>query len=301
MATAAHRPLAVVTGATSGIGLETARGLARAGMDLVLACRDDTAASEVRDRIVAESPGSRVEHGHLDLASLETIRAFATWFLARRHALDVLVDNAGVFRDRHRLTADGFEQTIGVNFLGTYLLTRLLLPALRRAGARSGSRIVIVSSAAAAYGRLRLGDDAFTRHPHGFPGYASSKLALVHLAVGLAEELRGSGVTANAVHPGDAATAIWRGEGPLMKLVGPIMRRRLPSAAEAALPVVRAAIDSGLRGVSGRFLGPRGELPPSRKYAHADARRVLLDLAARAVGTRSGTRSTSARSSRASR
>lgn len=284
MNVAARRPFAVVTGATSGIGLETARALARAGMDLLLACRDDTAAAAVCDRIAAESPGSRVEHSHLDLASLGSIRAFATSFLAHRHALDVLVDNAGVFRDRHRLSADGFEQTIGVNFLGTYLLTRLLLPALRRAGAESGSRIVIVSSAAAAYGRLRLGDDAFTRHPHGFPGYAASKLALVHLAAGLAEELDGSGVSVNAVHPGDAATNIWRGEGPLMKLVGPIMRRHLSSAAEAAQPVVRAAIDPGLHGVSGRFLGPRGELPPSRKYADATARRALLDLAARAVG-----------------
>jgi NAD(P)-dependent dehydrogenase (short-subunit alcohol dehydrogenase family) len=143
---------------------------------------------------------------------------------------------------------------------------------------------VIVSSAAAAYGRLRLGRDAFSRHPHGFPGYAASKLALVHLALALAAELDGSGVTVNAVHPGDAATNIWRGDGPLMKVVGPIMRRRLRGATEAAVPVVRAATDPGLRGVTGRFLGPGGELPPARKYADAAARRAILDLAARAVG-----------------
>ena len=151
----ARRKLAVVTGATSGIGLETARGLARAGFDLALACRNAEKASVTRAAISAESPGAAVEALQLDLASLASIRSFAAGLSERHGSVDLLLNNAGVFCDARRLTVDGFEMTMGVNFLGTYLVTRLLLPLLLRAGERGEAHIVTVSSAAAAYGRLR--------------------------------------------------------------------------------------------------------------------------------------------------
>lgn len=276
--------LGVVTGATSGIGLETARGLARDDWRLVLACRDEGKASAVRETIVTETPEAVVETLPLDLASLSSIRSFAAELAVRHDTVDLLVNNAGVFCDRPRRTSDGFEMTIGVNFLGTYLLTRLVMPLLLRAGtADRPARIVNVSSAAAAYGTISRGDAAFTRGPHGFRGYAASKLALVLFTIDLAEELAGRNVTVNAVHPGDAATNIWRGESLLMKIVGPIMRRRLRSPAEAAFAVLRAATAEDLRGVTGRFLDVRGELPRSRKYGDPASRTDLMRRAAAAT------------------
>lgn len=281
----AHRPLAVVTGATSGIGFETARGLARAGFDLVLACRNGDRAAAARATIGTETPGVAVETLQIDLASLASIRSSAAE-LARRHdAVTLLVNNAGVFCDTRRWTADGFEMTMGVNFLGTCLLTRLVLPLLLRAGSEGRpARIVNVSSAAAAYGRIRRGADVFTRGPHGFRGYAGSKLALVLFTLELAEELAGRGVTVNAVHPGDAATNIWRGESLLMKVVGPLVRRRLRGPREAARAVLRAATAEELKGVTGRFLDDAGELPTKHGNRDTALRRDLMRRAEAAVG-----------------
>jgi len=280
-----RRRLAVVTGATSGIGLETARGLARAGYELVLACRNAERAAATRAAIEADTPGIAVETLRIDLASLASIRSSAAE-LARRHdAIDLLVNNAGVFCDTRRRTADGFEMTMGVNFLGTCLLTRLVLPLLLRAGSEVWpARIVNVASAAAAHGRIRGGTGAFTRGPHGFRGYAGSKLALVLFTIDLANQLAGRGVTVNAVHPGDAATNIWRGDSLTMRIIGPLMRRHLRGPAEAARAVLRASTAEELNDVTGRFLDEAGELPTKRVYRDAALRRDLMARAAAAVG-----------------
>ena len=280
----ARRKLAVVTGATSGIGLETARGLARAGCDLVLACRNTEMAAAACAAISAESPGATVEAQRLDLASFASIRSFAAVLAGRHGSVDILVNNAGVFCDARRLTADGFEMTRVGNFLGTCLVTRRALPLLLKSAAEGEPpRIVNVSSAAAAYGRIHRGDGIFTRGPHGFRGYAASKLALVLFTIDLAEELAGRGVTVNTVHPGDAATDIWRGRSLLMRVVGPIMRRHLPGAAEAAKAVLRAAMTEDLRGVTGRFIDGSGSMLESPQYADAALRRDLVQRAAAAV------------------
>lgn len=276
--------VAVVSGATSGIGLETARGLAAAGFHLVLACRDLERAGAVRAELLAAHPALSVTCVALDLASLASVRACAG-ALAREPRIDLLVNNAGVFCDTPRRTADGFEATVGVNFLGTMLLTRLLVPTLKATAARVGhARIVFVSSAAAAYGRVRTGEGCFTDGPSGFPAYAASKLAQVHLVAALAEELAGTHVTVNAVHPGDAATNIWRGESLLMRLVAPVMRRWLRAPAEAARAVLHAALAPELEGVSGAFLGTKGERLHSRRYDDAAVRTALLARAREAIG-----------------
>lgn len=280
------RMLAVVTGTTSGIGLETARGLAAAGWDLVLACRDGQKAGAVRAALAAEVPGIIVESVRLDLASLDSIRSFAMELSARHGRIDLLVNNAGVFCDRPARTVEGFERTIGVNFLGTFLLTRLLLPLLRIDGPMGAvrPRVVHVGSAAAAYGRLRAREGVFTRGPHGFPGYAASKLALVLFTIDLAGELGDRGPTVNVVHPGDSATGIWRGESLLMRLTAPVMKRLLRSPAEAARSVLDAATAPEWEGVSGEFLGVRGGVGGRARYADASLRKELMRLAAEAVG-----------------
>ena len=277
--------LAIVTGATSGIGLETARGLAAAGWSLVLACRDLPRAEAVRIELAAAYPAAQFFVAQLNLASLDSIRACAAALTLAHPSVELLVNNAGVFCDTRQRTRDGFETTVGVNFLGTMLFTRLMLPALVSGASAAGhARLVFVSSAAAAYGRLKPGPDAFATWPHGFPGYAASKLAQVHLARALAAELEGTGVTVNAVHPGDAATNIWRGQSLLMKVVAPVMRRWLRSPAEAAQAVLHAALEPQLREVSGAFLGVHGERLQARRYDDAAARAELLARANAALG-----------------
>ena len=178
--------------------METAKFLAAEGWNLALARRDTEKARVVGEEISAAAPAVTVETLHLDLASLDSIRSFAAELSRGRERLDLLVNNAGVFCDTRRRTTDGFEMTIGVNFLGTLALTRLLVPLLVRAGRAAGgkgARVVNVASAAAAYGRLRPGGGLFTEGPHGFRGYAASKLAIVLFTLDLAEELADTGVT----------------------------------------------------------------------------------------------------------
>jgi NAD(P)-dependent dehydrogenase (short-subunit alcohol dehydrogenase family) len=201
-----HNRTVLLTGATSGIGRVMAHSLAGMGATLVLACRNDAQAQTLCTELAAAG-NPHVAALQLDLASLASIRRFTATFAARYHALHVLINNAGTFCLRREETVDGFERTIGVNYLGPFLLTSELAPLL---AATPGARIVNVGSAAYRYGRLDLADLQFTRRYAGFPAYAASKLAVQLWTHALAERLRPAGVTANVAHPGHVATGIWR-------------------------------------------------------------------------------------------
>jgi NAD(P)-dependent dehydrogenase (short-subunit alcohol dehydrogenase family) len=195
----------VVTGGNSGIGLVTVKQLAKQGARVVLACRRPDEGRRARDLISASSPRGSVEVGELDLASLASVRSFADAFLATNDVLHGLVNNAGVMNTGHVKTKDGFDMQFGTNHLGHYLLTELLLPALRKA---APSRIVNVSScyhdvAQGRAGRIDFDDLHFDRRPYdGWAAYAQSKLANVLHAKALAKRLDGTGVAAVSVHPG---------------------------------------------------------------------------------------------------
>ena len=201
----------VVTGANAGIGKETAVALASMGASVVMTARDrqkgDVALEEVRSRSGSET----VMLGDLDLASLDSVRAFAGWFLERFDRLDVLVNNAGLVLDERRLTTDGFEVMFGVNHLGHFLLTDLLRDRLVES---APSRVVVVSSFVhrLALGGLRDEDARGRRRFVGFPAYCRSKLANVLFAAELARRLDGTGVTVHAVHPGSINSS-FGGEG----------------------------------------------------------------------------------------
>ncbi len=194
--------ICLVTGANSGIGLETARGLAQQGATVVMTARSiergEAALSDVRQ----STGSSRVSLLHLDLADLASIRAAAETFSAGHSRLDVLVNNAGLMLGDRRETADGFEMTFGVNHLGHFALTLLLLPSIEAA---APSRIINVSSAAhkAARGGLDLDDLMFTRRSYSpMAAYSASKLANIHFTRELARRLEGRGISVNALHPG---------------------------------------------------------------------------------------------------
>ncbi len=208
----------IITGANSGIGLVTARQLAKQGATVVMACRRVEEGERQAATIREEHPQAAVEVSALDLGSLESVRRFVSTFHTRHTRLDGLVNNAGVMNTPKRTTQDGFELQFGVNHLGHYLLTELLLDVLRTS---APSRIVCVSScyhdkAMGREGRIDFDDLFFERRRYdGWAAYAQSKLANVLHAKALAARLEGSGVTAVSLHPGWVRTNLAKHTLPL--------------------------------------------------------------------------------------
>jgi NAD(P)-dependent dehydrogenase (short-subunit alcohol dehydrogenase family) len=255
--------LAVVTGASQGIGFETARQLAHHGHDLAVVARRGDALREAATRIGAET-GRDVDPVQADLESQDGVRALARSLDERYPRIDVLVNNAGIFPGRRRETADGVERCLAVNYLAPYLLTRLLLPAL--GSARQG-RVVNVSSVAQARGRIELDDLTLARGYGRLRAYDQSKLALVLFTFELARRVDPASVSANVVEPGWVRTAQTRQLGPywVFNLLGRPMQS---SPREGAGSSVRAAADPDLAGVSGRLLGSGGSFARANPVAY---------------------------------
>jgi NAD(P)-dependent dehydrogenase (short-subunit alcohol dehydrogenase family) len=198
--------LAVVTGANSGTGREAAARLAAAGARVVLAVRTVAKGEAAKAEILARHPGAHLEVRHIDLADLDTVRAFADRLTADGAPLDLLVNNAGVMIPPTRFaTADGFELQFGSNYLGPFALTMRLLPLLLDAPA---PRVVTMASGAANLGRIHFEDLQWERRYRPAPAYAQSKLADLFLARQLATvaEQRGWHLISNAAHPGFTRT-----------------------------------------------------------------------------------------------
>ncbi|MFE9764464.1 oxidoreductase [Streptomyces sp. NPDC005808] len=250
---------AVVTGANSGIGYVTARELARKGARVVLACRSQTRGAEAEDRLASEVPGALVEFVRLDLGDLESVREFAVTYERGYDRLDLLVNNAGVMALPYGRTADGFETQFGVNHLGHFALTGLLLPALL---GTPGARVVTLSSFVHALANIDIRDLNSERRYRSWTAYGRSKTANLLFTHELARRLAtiGSEAVAAAAHPGYASTNL-QTAGP--KLAGrkgvergaEIANRVFGQSAEAgALPTLYAATAPGV--LPDSFTGP---------------------------------------------
>jgi NAD(P)-dependent dehydrogenase (short-subunit alcohol dehydrogenase family) len=258
----------VVTGANSGIGLETARALATRGAHVVLGCRRAEAAAEAEAEIRSTARDARLEHLPLDLADLDAVARFGEAVAARHPRLDLLIHNAGVMLPPPTPTAQGFEVHLGVNHLGPFALTVHLLPRLLAAPA---ARVVVVSSLAHRMGRARfdaLGPGSET----GWRAYGRSKLANLLFCFELDRRLKAAGraCLAVAAHPGYTNTELQRHHA-LIRAVNPWVAMSPP---EGAAPTLRAATDPEVRG--GDYFGPGGlgELrgPPIRVGSSALSR-----------------------------
>lgn len=274
-----HGPLtgkvAVVTGATSGIGKETAVELAARGATVVLAARSqekgEATLAEVRDR----SGSATVSVGALDLSELASVRSFAQHLLTDHDRLDVLVNNAGAINPMRTETADGFESTFGVNHLGHFLLTTLLLERMKQS---APARVVNLSSFAHRLVRGMAWRDLQSQRLYiSMRAYAQSKLANVLFTVELAKRLEGTGVTANAVHPG-AVRSNFGAEyytGPVGRVLDAGANVVLISAAAGARTSVTLASDPALVSESGGYWVRGRRHRPSRAARDADAARRL--------------------------
>ncbi len=292
--------VAVVTGASGGLGYETALGLASRGAAVILAARHAGKAEDAGRRIRAAVDGADARFLPLDLADLGAVRRFADELRSRGDPVDILVNNAGVMAyPTRRVTRDGFEEQFGTNYLGHFALTAHLLPALLRS--TGGARVVSLASLAHVQGRIDLDDLQGERQYHAWTAYRQSKLAMLMFARELQRraDRHGWPLRSIAAHPGWAVTDIitngpgqGRG-GPKVALMNVAFRLFGQSAADGALPILYATCDpeaepGGYYGPTGR--GERtGPVGPSRVMPQAqdeDMARALWDASERLTGLR---------------
>jgi NAD(P)-dependent dehydrogenase (short-subunit alcohol dehydrogenase family) len=268
--------IAIVTGANTGIGYETARMLALRGAEVVLACRNREKAEAARARILAEQPRGAVTVQPLDLSDLESVAAFAAAFSAKHQRLDLLINNAGVMVPPHARTKQGYELQFGTNHIGHFALTAHLLPLLERT---PGARIVVVSSAAQNFGRLQFDDLNWERRAYSaMMAYSQSKLANMMFALELQRRLSaaGSPVVVTAAHPGWTATDLQR-TASTARFLNPLFGMK---PADGALPTLRAATDASAP--AGSYWGPAGFLGMNGPPALAKSAKRARDAAAAA-------------------
>ena len=249
----------IVTGASSGIGKETTRGLARLGATVVLACRNRQRGEAARREIAADTGNDALAVMDLDLRSQASVRVFAEEFAANYRRLHVLVNNAGIFTAKRALTVDGVETTFAVNHLSPFLLTQQFLPLLN---ASTPSRIVNVASEANQMGRIAFEDLNLERRWSGFRAYCQSKLANILFATELARRLP-AGTTANSLHPGGVRTNLARGNGGWFRMGFRLAWPFLISAARGADTVVWLASSADVEGVRGRYFEKRRPIEPN--------------------------------------
>lgn len=242
--------VAIVTGGAGGIGLETVRGLAAAGMRVVAGSRDVK-----KGAAALQGAGQGTAAWTLDLARMSSMKAFATRALAELPRIDVLVCNAAVWPGPRRKTADGFELAFGVNHLAHMLLVERLR---ERLVSSSPARIVVVSSGLHARGAIHWDDLQLERRYDGTDAYAQSKLANVMWTLALARRLAGTGVTVNACHPGVVATALLRHQPP-----GTWDKGQRLTPKDGARPSLQLALAPALATVTGRYFHRLDEKKPA--------------------------------------
>jgi NAD(P)-dependent dehydrogenase (short-subunit alcohol dehydrogenase family) len=281
---------AIVTGANSGLGLVTARELARAGARVILACRNTAKGDDAVAQIQLDVAGAEVEVAELDLGSLDSVRAFAD---AIDEEVDLLINNAGVMAPPRRETADGFELQFGTNHLGHFALTAGVLGHME---GREDARVVTLSSSAHRMGKITFDNLQRERWYNRWTAYGQSKLANLMFALELDRRLReaGSTVKSLAAHPGYSATNLQSAAAPLldrlfMKVSNAVVAQ---SADMGALPTLYAATEPGLEG--GTFVGPDGifegrghpePVAPSGAARDEDVARRLWEVSEELTGT----------------
>ncbi|XP_010933850.1 short-chain dehydrogenase TIC 32, chloroplastic isoform X2 [Elaeis guineensis] len=264
---------AIITGATSGIGLETARVLAKRGARLVLPARNLKAAEETKARIAADFPGSHIIVLPLDLSSLSSVRSFASRFLSLGLPLHLLINNAGKFSHDHAVSEDGIEMTFATNYLGHFLLTKLLLNGMVETARETGIQGRIVNVSSSIHGWFS-GDgirylDLITRKKIPYDAtraYALSKLANVLHTKELAERLKemDADVIVNCVHPGIVRTRLTRDrEGFVTDLAFFLASKLLKTIPQAAATTCYVATHPKVAGVSGKYFADSNEASPS--------------------------------------
>ncbi len=275
----------LITGGTSGIGVETARALAGLGASVVIVSRNEARCATVVEQLRAETDNPQVAYIAADLSSLAGIRAAAQQFLNSHDRLDVLINNAGGIFMSRQVSADGLEMTFALNHMGYFLLTTLLLEVLQTS---APARVVNVSSNAHRGATLDLTDLQMEKRYSGFAAYARSKLMNILFTYELARRLEGTGVTANALHPGFVATSFGLNNGsPWRELIRLTQRFGLTPAAGARTSIFLAS-SPAMAGVTGRYFVREREVRSSPITYDRELAARLWEVSAALAGLREG-------------
>ncbi len=272
--------IGVVTGASSGIGLYTALGLARAGMRVVMTGRDPVRTEAARRFVTERASGAQVETALADFASLAEVRRLAGEILSRHDRLEVLVNNAGLFSPKFERSADGYEMTFAVNHLAPFLLTNLLLDRLK---ASAPARIVTVASRAHYGARIDLATITGPRDWSMLKAYDRSKLCNILFTRELAAQLQGSGVVATCLHPGVVATTLAQ-RGGLAEIAWRLAKPFMISAEKGAETSVFLATVPDPAPFHGGYVVRKALARPDPAALDADLARRLWEESARLVG-----------------
>jgi retinol dehydrogenase-12 len=267
--------ICLITGATDGVGRETAAVLARRGFTVILVARNAAKAKMVAREIAQSTGATDVDYMLCDLASLKQVRQLAETFSRKYPRLDVLINNAGIFAPRRALTEDGYESTYQVNYLSHFLLTHLLLEDLKRS---EQGRIINLSSSVYNIGKF---DPENLQSEHSFSligAYSASKLLVLMFTLELAERLRGARVVANAVHPGVVRTQMLANATGVFKIISYFATPFAVSPQQGAATSVYLASSPEADGVSGRYFVNSRAVNVKSRFNTAENRKLLWDL-----------------------
>lgn len=271
----------IVTGANSGIGLETARGLAQLDATVVMICRDEERGEHARQEVIS-STGNQAIHLLLgDLSSMESIRQVANAFIARFDELDVLVNNAGVYRTHRSESVDGFESTFAINHLAYFLLTHLLLDRLK---AGAPGRVVSVSSDAHRLGKIKFDDLQAVSSYNGYAAYAQSKLANILFTSELARRVDKNQVTAYALHPGVVSTNIANHGPGLFNFFFKVFKPFFLNAQKGAETSLYLATAKNIESKTGQYFEKHKVVKPAASARNIETAQRLWEISEKLTG-----------------
>lgn len=270
----------IITGANTGIGKETARDLVRRGARVIMACRDVLKGENAAQEIIAETGNQQVIVRKLDLADSNSVKQFAEKILKEEQQLHILINNAGVMMCPYSKTEDGFEMQFGVNHLGHFLLTFLLLDLIKSS---APARIVNVSSLAHFFGQINFSDLQSEKRYHSGPAYCQSKLANVLFTRELARRLEGSNVTVNALHPGSVRSELTR-HSVVISLAWKLFSYFLKTPTEGAQTSIYCAVAEELQSVSGKYFSDCGPASIASQARNDDTAKRLWHISCQLLG-----------------
>ncbi|KAK1265912.1 hypothetical protein QJS04_geneDACA009141 [Acorus gramineus] len=277
---------AIVTGATSGIGKETARVLALRGANVIIPSRTIESGQSVKESLLEQNPRAKLQVMEMDLSSIRSIKSFADSFNSSHTQLNILINNAGTMACPYQLSMDGVEMQFAVNHLGHFLLTNLLLEKLKVTAKETGIQGRIVNISSATHTRVadtswidlkKINDKSTYR---SFEAYSRSKLANIQHANELSRCLQedGSNVIANSLHPGVIMTNIGRYLSPTIKPLLPLIKPFLKSIPQGAATICYVALHPNIKDTSGKYFCNSNETMPSSVARDRDVGKKLWDL-----------------------
>lgn len=273
--------VAVVTGASSGIGREMARGLAERGARVLAISRGDGAGARVVEELRTATGNEAVEFVPADLSSMAQVRDVAERVRGREDRIDLLLNNAGAYFARRQTTVDGYEITFALNHLAPFLLTHLLLEPLLAA---DGARVVTTASEASRAARFRLDDPMLERGYSGWAAYGQSKLANLAFTTALARRLQGAPVTANAFHPGFVDSGFGQGSTLMNRMVSLAARLFARTPEKGAETGLFLAVSPEVADVSGAYYADRKPITPKAPARDTATTERLWEISEQLVG-----------------